>query len=260
MYNPDPVSGVIGRPGGPAPVVISGIRRGIGRALAIEAARAGLAVAGIARSQDGLDALAAELQAAGAPRAALAAVNLADWEALRNWAAQLAADFPPPQVLIHAAAILGPRQPLLEVDPQAWNVTQRINGDGTFYWLRAFGPLVPATQPALWLWLSSSVATRGRAGWGPYAASKAMLENLTETFADEIGDRPWTSVTLNPGGTRTDMRAEAMPGENPATLPSAAAVAKAVWALVEQWREGQLESGSRFNVRELPGFVDDSRA
>lgn len=232
-------------------IYISGIRRGIGRALAMRRATAGDRIAGFAAHADGLDDLAAELAEAGATATHLAAADLRVPGAVEGWARAASEEVGPPEVIVHCAAVLGPRAPLLEVGDEAFVDVLEVNVAGTLRLLRATAALADTERPALWIWATSSVGARGRAGWGPYAASKAALENLSETWADETRDRPWTSVAINPGGTRTDMRSAAYPDEDPTRLPTADAVAGAFERLVDDWRAGTLASGSRHDAREL---------
>ena len=234
-------------------IVITGIRRGIGRAVAGARAARGERIAGFSRSRDGLEHLGLDLRHAGAPVVRLADIDMLDAPAVQGWFARLAAAEGPPDVVIHAAAVLGRRAPLDQVDPAAWGDVMRANVDGAFHVLRGALATLERGRPFLWLAVSSSVGARGRAGWGPYAASKAALENLTETFADEGAANAWTGISLNPGGTRTAMRAAAYPDEDPATVPTPAAVAPAFDMLIDRWRAGTLESGSRFDARSLLG-------
>ncbi len=235
-------------------IVVTGIRRGIGRAVAIARARRGERVTGFSRSREGLEHLGLDLRHAGAPVVRLVDLDMLDAPAVEDWFARLAAAEGPPDVVVHAAAILGPRAPLSDVDPAAWSDVMRANIDGAFHVLRgALGALVRG-RPFLWLAVSSSVAARGRAGWGPYAASKAALENLTETFADEGAAHAWTGVSLNPGGTRTAMRAAAYPDEDPSTVPAPVDIAPAFDLLIDRWQNGTLEAGARFDARSLLGL------
>lgn len=235
----------------PPLVVVTGLRRGLGRAVALARAARGDRVAGFARRVDGLDHLGIDLRRAGAPTVRLAALDIADAPEVENWFVQLAAAEGPPDVVVHAAAVLGPRGPLAEVTPAAWAEVTRVNVDGAFHVLRAAASVLEPGRPFLWIGVTSSVGARGRAGWGPYAASKAALENLTETFADEGAAQGWTAVSVNPGGTRTDMRAAAYPDEDPTTVPAPATVAGAFDLLIDRWRVGGIKTGARFEAREL---------
>lgn len=232
-------------------VVVTGIRRGIGRAVGLARAARGERVAGFARSREGLEHLALDLRHAGATAVRLADIDMTDATAVADWFARLAAAEGPPDVLVHAAAVLGPRAALTDVTASAWAAVMRANIDGAFHVLKGALNTLERGRPFLWLAVSSSVGARGRAGWGPYAAGKAALENLAETFADEGAAHAWTSAVVNPGGTRTDMRAAAYPDEDPASVPSAAEVAPAFDIVMERWRAGTLTPGARFEARAL---------
>lgn len=235
----------------PPLVVVTGLRRGLGRAVALARAVRGDRVAGFARRIDGLEHLGMDLRQAGAPTVRLAAVDIVDAVGVQDWFERLAAAEGPPDVVVHAAAVLGPRGPLAEVAPEAWAEAMRVNVDGAFHVLRAAASVLEPGRPFLWIGVTSSVGARGRAGWGPYAAGKAALENMSETFADEGAAHGWTAVRVNPGGTRTDMRAAAYPDEDPASVPAPETVARAFDLLIDRWRAGMLESGARFDAREL---------
>ena len=235
----------------PLRVWITGVRRGLGRAVAIARAQNGDKVAGCSRNSEGLTELAKDLSDAGAPAVYLDNADITNRQQLDDWCAHARLQVGEPDVVIHNAAVLGPRAPLERISHQDWQNVLDVNATGTFHVLQTTAQMAEPTRPSLWIWVTSSVGARGRAEWGPYAASNATLENLHETFADENDTRPWTSVALNPGATRTDMRAEAYPDEDPETLPDAATIAGAFSTLIERWQAGQLQTGSRHNAREL---------
>ncbi len=238
---------------------ITGISRGIGAAIARSRAANGDRIAGCWRRAGNGAELQRDLIGHGAPAAYVGAADIADPAALADWTDAAVAALGDPRIIIHNAAILGPRGRLEQVTDRQWQDVVNVNITGTFNVLRQTARIVPPAEPALWIWMTSSVGVRGRAGWGPYAASKSAVENLSETFADENQDRPWISVALNPGGTRTDMRALAYPDEDPTTLPEPDTIATAVNRLIRLWRDGALESGSRWNAREIGPAVGGNR-
>jgi NAD(P)-dependent dehydrogenase (short-subunit alcohol dehydrogenase family) len=233
-------------------VFITGVRRGIGRAVAVELAGRGWSIVGCSIHREGLSELSAELEERGAPRVWLNNADVSDYDDIGEWVINGVDNVGVPKVLIHNAAILGPRERFLDTSPEEWRSAIDINLNGAFNFLQATGGACNPEKRALWVWAISSVALRGRAGWGAYGASKAGVNNLNEAWAAENeGGGLWTSVAINPGGTRTDMRREAFPDEDPARLPKPSSVAKAFTAVVEKWERGELESGSVVEARDL---------
>ncbi|RMF11912.1 MAG: SDR family NAD(P)-dependent oxidoreductase [Candidatus Dadabacteria bacterium] len=235
----------------PETVWITGARQGLGAALAdIWAARGARLVVCSRRWEDG-EAVrrAAQWRAAGAADAQVATVDVGVAGQVEDWAVQNLAAGLAPTVVIHNAAILGPRAPLTEVSVADWEEIFRVNVHGAFFLLRALASRCDRQQPIAWGWLISSVARQGRAGWGPYAATKAALLNLHQTFSAEIADSAWRSIALNPGGTRTAMRRAAVPDEDPLTVPAAADVADAIVRILDDLADGRIEHGSDVDVR-----------
>lgn len=122
-------------------------------------------------------------------------------------------------VLVNNASVLGLRKPIIDYDEDIWQETIHINLNAQFFVTKALLPLLMnANNPSI-INVSSSVGRRGKAGWGAYAASKFGLEALTQVLADELKSNVRVN-SVNPGGTRTEMRAEAYPEEDPETLPT----------------------------------------
>ena len=122
-------------------------------------------------------------------------------------------------VLVNNAAILGPRKSIVDSDVRDWADVMRTNLD-VVYWLTkyALGTMIPANEGAI-INVVSGVATKGQANWGAYSVSKAAVVNLTEVVAEEVSRYGVRVNCVNPGATRTMMRAEAFPTEDPAKLP-----------------------------------------
>jgi NAD(P)-dependent dehydrogenase (short-subunit alcohol dehydrogenase family) len=119
----------------------------------------------------------------------------------------------------HAAGILGPLTPVAHIEPQHWERVLAVNLTATYRLIRTTEPLLRASPKGRAIFMTSGRATRPRAFWGPYGATKAALENLVRTWADELEQTSVRAALVNPGAMRTRMRAEAMPGEDPETLP-----------------------------------------
>ncbi len=122
-------------------------------------------------------------------------------------------------ILVNNASILGVRKPIMDYDEDVWEKTIEINLNAQFFVTKALLPLLMSGKNPSIINVSSSVGRRGKAGWGAYAASKFGLEGLTQVLADELKGKVRIN-SVNPGGTRTDMRREAYPEEDPGTLPT----------------------------------------
>jgi len=123
-------------------------------------------------------------------------------------------------VLIHSAGVLGPKVPLADYPEEAWNDVLRVNLTAPFLLTQALLPaLRKGANPSV-VFISSSVGRRGRAEWGGYVVTKFGVEGLTQAWADELKEENVRVNAVNPGGTRTQMRAAGYPQEDPLTLPT----------------------------------------
>ncbi len=199
--------------------LITGASRGIGRAAALALAEAGAHVVAVARTQGALEELDDEIRARTGERATLVPLDIADGEALDQLGFAIHQRFGRLDVLVHAAAVLGGISPVSHVDPKTWERTVAVNLTATYRLIRATERLLRASQRPRAIFLTTGRVARPKAFWGPYGASKAGLENLVQTWADELENTPIRAALVDPGAMRTKMRAEAMPGEDPATLP-----------------------------------------
>jgi NAD(P)-dependent dehydrogenase (short-subunit alcohol dehydrogenase family) len=124
--------------------------------------------------------------------------------------------------LVHNASMLGPRLPLAHYPHDAWQKVMQVNATAPFMLTQGLFPLLDASPEAVVINISSSVGRQGRAYWGAYSASKFALEALSQILADETETAGRIRVySVNPGGTRTRMRATAYPGEDPESVPLA---------------------------------------
>jgi NAD(P)-dependent dehydrogenase (short-subunit alcohol dehydrogenase family) len=137
-------------------------------------------------------------------------------------------------ILVHAAAILGPLTPVAHIEPKHWDRVVATNLTATYRLIRTTEPLLRAAPAARAIFLTTSRAHRPKAFWGPYGATKAAMENIVRTWADELEQSSVRAVLLEPGAMRTRMRAEAMPGEDPETLPDPAEIGPLVVELVQR--------------------------
>ncbi len=122
--------------------------------------------------------------------------------------------------LVHNASELGPIKPIDQYDTVTWQRVMATNINAPFILTKTLLPLLREAEDASIVNISSSVGRRGRAYWGGYAVSKFALEGLTEVLADELEKTSVRCNSVNPGGTRTDMRRRAYPGEDPASVPT----------------------------------------
>jgi NAD(P)-dependent dehydrogenase (short-subunit alcohol dehydrogenase family) len=199
--------------------LVTGASRGIGRASALALARAGAQVIAVARTQGALEELDDEIRAATGRSATLIPLDIADGDALDRMGFAIHERFGRVDVLVHAAAILGPMTPVAHIEPKHWDRVMLVNLTATYRLIRTTEPLLRASPAARAIVLTTTRVAQPKAFWGPYGASKAAVENMVRTWADELEQTPIRAVLLDPGPMRTKMRAEAMPGEDPNTLP-----------------------------------------
>ena len=214
--------------------LVTGASRGIGRASALALAKAGAQVVAVARTQGGLEELDDEIRAATGRPATLVPLDVSDGDALDQLGFALHQRFARLDILVHAAGVLGPLTPVAHIEPKHWDVVVAANLTAPYRLIRTTEPLLRAAPAARAIFLTSSRAHRPRAFWGPYGATKAGLENLVRTWADELEQTPIRAVLLEPGAMRTHMRAEAMPGEDPETLPDPSEIGPLIVELAQK--------------------------
>jgi NAD(P)-dependent dehydrogenase (short-subunit alcohol dehydrogenase family) len=208
--------------------LITGATRGIGYALALALARAGAHLVAVGRTQGALEELDDAVRAAGAT-ATLAPLDMRDYAGIYRLATALNERHQRLDVLVGNAAIAGQRSPLGHVEPKAWDEVMAINVTANWHLIRAMDPLLRRAEAGRAVFMTSGAATHARAYSGPYSVSKAALNVLARTYAAEIDTTTKIHVNLfNPGPTRTRMRAQVMPGEDPMTLPTPQDVAETI--------------------------------
>ena len=199
--------------------LVTGASRGIGRAVALGLAKAGVHVVITARSLNGLESLDDEIQAAGGA-ATLLQLDLRKGASIDQLGPTLFQRWQHLDILVANAGILGPLSPLGHVTEDGFLGTIDINLNANWRLIRTLDPLMRKSDAGRAIFVTSGAATGKYAYWGPYAASKAGLEALVKTWAEELANTPVRANLINPGATRTQMRAKAFPGEDPATLPT----------------------------------------
>jgi NAD(P)-dependent dehydrogenase (short-subunit alcohol dehydrogenase family) len=201
----------------PRVALVTGASRGIGRAAALALAEAGCHVVALARTVGGLEELDDEIKRGGGT-ATLVPADITDFDALDRLGAAIAERWGKLDVFIGNAGLLGPITPLAHVDPKEWDRVMAVNVTANWRLLRALDPSLRASAAGRVVLVSSGAATSFTAYWGPYSVSKAALEGLARTYAAETRTTPVKVMLVNPGPLRTAMRAQAMPGEDPASL------------------------------------------
>ena len=197
--------------------LITGANRGIGLAVARLFAHedARLLLAG--RNAQALQEVRDEIVASGGDARVLT-VTLDDAASVRELAAAVATVTGRLDILVANAASLGARQPLVKYPLEAWQHTFRTNVEANLLLLQELDPLLKASESARIIMVSAGVARQGKATTGSYAVSKAALEAIVRIYAVEAAATAKRIKVVNPGPTRTTMRARAAPDEDPATL------------------------------------------
>jgi len=202
-------------------IAVTGAGDGIGKAAALTYAAHGATVILLGRTVHKLEAVYDEIEAKGYPQAAIYPINFegAEEKDYEEMSAVLQKEVGHLDGILHNASSLGPRTPLSHYNADAWNRILQVNCTAPFLMTKALLPLLEKSANASLVFTGSSVGYKGRAFWGAYAVSKAATENLMEIFTEELADTtPIRVNSINPGATRTKMRADAYPGENPNTL------------------------------------------
>ncbi len=203
-------------------ILVTGAGRGIGAAAAKTFAAHGATVMLLGKTEGNLNQLYDEIEAAGHPQPVVIPFNLetALPHQYDELAATIEAEFGRLDGLLHNAAIIGPRTPLEQLSGDNFMRVMQVNVNAMFMLTSTLLPLLKLSEDASVVFTSSSVGRKGRAYWGAYGVSKFATEGLMQTLADEVeGVAPVRANSVNPGATRTGMRAQAYPGENPASNP-----------------------------------------
>ena len=207
--------------------LITGATRGIGHALALALAREGAHIVATGRTQGALEELDDAVSAAGST-ATLVPLDMRDSAGIYRLAKALDERHQRLDILVGNAAIAGQRSPLGHVDPAAWDEGMAVNVTANWHLIRAMDPLLRRSAAGRAVFMTSGAATSARAYSGTYSSSKAALNVLARTYAAEADSTPVRVNLFNPGPTRTRMRAQVMPGEDPMTLPTPEAVAATI--------------------------------
>lgn len=223
--------------------LVTGASRGIGAATAEALAAQGAHVILTGRDTKALEAVEERIFAAGGA-ATIAPLDLTESDAIARLATAIAGRWPALDILVINAAILPQLSSVADIDQKSFNKALTTNVLATQALIAQFDPLLRKSADARVIGLTSTVATAPRAYWGAYAASKAAQEVLLDCYAQEVRNISKVRVAIvNPGATRTAMRAKAYPGEDPASIQPPEAVADRIVALLgEQFASPHRES------------------
>ena len=230
-------------------VMVTGATGGIGRAVARDLVRSGATVVLHGRNEKALESLYQELKPLG-PEPSVAQMDLEraqgpQYDALT---AEIESRYGRLDGLLHNAAILGDRSPIEHYDIGLWQRVLLVDLTAPFILTRCLLPLLRSSPDASVLFTTSGVGRRGRAYWGAYAVAKAGTEGFAEVLADELENTPVRVNVINPGRTRTRMRARAYPAENPASVPPPESLTTAYLYLLGGASRGV--RGQRFDVQD----------
>ncbi|EJF80727.1 hypothetical protein MCO_00241 [Bartonella sp. DB5-6] len=225
--------------------LVTGASKGIGYHLALELAARGAHIIALARTVSGLTELDNQIREKGAC-ATLVPLDLHHMEHIDTLSVSIANRWKKLDIMVANAGILGTLSPIAHIENTVFEDVFQINLISQWRLMKAMEPLLRKSDAGRVILLSSSVAHIARAFWGPYAASKAALEIIARCWAEELKQTLIKINCVDPGATRTAMRAQAMPSEDPQTLPSPQEVATKI---VHLSSPNLKETGRLFNVR-----------
>ncbi|CAI2935522.1 SDR family NAD(P)-dependent oxidoreductase [Aminobacter niigataensis] len=212
--------------------LVTGASRGIGYNTAKQLAAAGAHVIAVARTVGGLEELDDEIKAAGG-QATLVPLDLTDMAGIDRLGGSIHERWGKLDILVANAAVLGVIAPIGHVEAKVFDKVMAVNVTGTWRLIRSVDPLLRHSDAGRAVVVTSNAAHSARAFWAPYAASKAAAETLMRSWADETRNLKLRVNAFDPGRTRTAMRAQAVPGENPETLPHPSEVAAHILPMVD---------------------------
>ncbi|HEX2885438.1 SDR family NAD(P)-dependent oxidoreductase [Vineibacter terrae] len=231
--------------------LVTGASRGIGEAVARRFAAEGAHVIAVARTIGGLEALDDAIQAAGGT-ATLVPLDLVEFDAIDRMGLALFERFGKLDILVGNAGLLGVLSPVGHIEPKVFERVLAVNVTANWRLLRSLDPLLRRSDAGRAIFVTSGITRRTAPYWGAYAPTKAALETLVRIYAAEVAHTAVKANLINPGPTRTRMRADAYPGENPATLPTPDTIAAAfvplaepscslhgAWVAADEWLAGQ---------------------
>ncbi|PZF78299.1 oxidoreductase [Aestuariivirga litoralis] len=212
--------------------LVTGASRGLGASAAIALAREGAHIIATARTEGGLTELDDEIKKVGGS-ATLVPVDIKDFPAIDRLGAAIFDRWKKLDILVGNAGVLGKLTPVAHADPKMWDEVMAVNVTANYRLIRSMDPLLRQSDAGRAVFVTSGLAHKCWAYWGPYSISKAALEAMVKTYAAENATTAVRANCFSPGATRTDMRARAMPGEDPMTLPHPDEVAAQIVPMCE---------------------------
>jgi NAD(P)-dependent dehydrogenase (short-subunit alcohol dehydrogenase family) len=204
--------------------LVTGASRGLGRATALALAEQGAHIVATARTQGGLEELDDEIKAVGSS-ATLVPMDIRDYPAIDRLGAAIFERWKRLDVLIGNAGVLGKLTPVPHIEPKTFDDAMAVNVTANYRLIRSMDPLLRMAPHGRAIFMTSGQAYKCLPYWGTYSISKAALEAVVKTYAAEMATTSVRANCFSPGPTRTRMRATAMPGEDPMSIPSAEEVA-----------------------------------
>jgi NAD(P)-dependent dehydrogenase (short-subunit alcohol dehydrogenase family) len=213
--------------------LITGASRGIGRECALHLAKAGAHVIVTARTQGGLEALDDDVKKANGT-ATLVPMDITDYEAIDRLGASIHQRWGKLDILVGNAGVAGPLTPVPHLEPREWDKTVAANLTSNYRLIRSMDVLLRAAPHGRAVFVTSGRAQKCLPYWSPYAVTKAALEVLVKTYANEVASTNLRVNLFSPGPTRTKMRAGHVPGEDPMSIPSAEDVSAQIVPMCEE--------------------------
>ena len=226
--------------------LVTGASRGIGRAIAKALARTGAHVIALARTTGALEELDDEIKAEGGS-ATLIPVDITNSEAIDQLAPALQSRFGKLDIFVANAGALNDLCPVTDVERKVWASMLDVNLTANWHLTKVLDPLLRQSDQGRVVYVSTNTTNTHKPFWGAYTVAKAGLEALAKTYANEVASTNIRVNIINPGATRTSMRAKAMPGEDPMTLPHPDEVAELILYMV---MPNFTDNGSKINYRD----------
>jgi NAD(P)-dependent dehydrogenase (short-subunit alcohol dehydrogenase family) len=224
--------------------LVTGASRGIGAATALALAKEGAHVVITARSADGLEKIEEQIHAAGG-NATIAPLDLTDGDSIGRLATAISGRWDGLDILVLNAAMLGSLGPVPAIDGKEFNKILTLNLIAQQTLIAGFDPMLRKSANARLVAITSSVGRKPRAFWGAYGASKAALETLVLSYGEEMRNLgKIRTAIVDPGRTRTEMRANAYPGEDPASVKLPSVVADRLVEILAS----DFATGERFEI------------
>jgi NAD(P)-dependent dehydrogenase (short-subunit alcohol dehydrogenase family) len=198
--------------------LVTGASRGLGASAAVALAKEGAHIIATARTEGGLAELDDQIKAVGGS-ATLVPIDIRDFDAIDRLGAAIFERWKKLDILIGNAGVLGKLTPMAHVDQKMWDEVMGVNVTANYRLIRSMDVLLRQSDAGRAVFVTSGLANKCWAYWGPYSISKAALEAMVKTYAAEVATTSLRVNCFSPGATRTGMRAKAMPGEDPMSLP-----------------------------------------